>query len=396
MKSRIASTISIAFLFLFAASTFVAVGSTASAGTLDEELDYKVHAICQYLKGKQYTTVSMLPIGGISVATGTNRIGAMMQQKFSAQGIEMVGSGAPVQLDIDISLGPNDARLLIEIGLKTDRGQKLRDWTGEFEYEIGGKDVQVEVDKGYTIAEIDYADDVQKILAIPVADHQLPKDAKAANRAKLHQLAEAYDDPKSYIKEESKISAHQSGLYQMEIVTTHDPKMAPNSYQAVPSKIEGKFPFVHLAKGDMIGVRLFNHDIQPVAVEVCLDGISAMFFSTLKVNHFMIPPKSSILVRGFHQGVDPHTQLHHYKHFQIVDYSNSAWLQAQQAGFASLPEAQGSIAAHFSREGQKDRGGNAVERDLIGQGADFTEKAKVEAMKIGPVCETIVVHYQKP
>jgi len=393
MKTYLTSTIS---YFLLLAITFAVPVSTAAAGTLDDELDYKVHAICQYLKGKQYTTVSMLPIGGISIATGTNRIGAIMQQKLAAGGIEMVGSGAPVQLDIEISLGNDDARLLIEIGLKTDRGQKLRDWTGEFDYEIGGKEVHVEVDKGYTIAEIDYADDVQKILAIPVADHHLPADAKAANRVKLHKIAEAYDDPKSYVKAETKVSAHESGLYQMEIVTTHDPKMAATSYQAVPSKIEGQFPFVHLEKGDMIGVRLYNHDLKPVAVEVCLDGISAMFFSTLKVKHFMIPPKSSILVRGFHQGVDPTTKLHHYKHFQIVDYSDSAWLQAQQAGFASLPEAQGSIAAHFSREGQKRRGGAETQQDLIGQGADFTEKAKVEAMNIGPVCETIVVHYRKP
>jgi hypothetical protein len=371
--------------------------STTSAGTLDAELDYKIHAICQYLKGKQYTSVSMLPIGGISVATGTNRIGAMMQEKFAANGIEMVGSGAPVQLDIEISLGLDDARLLIEIGLKTDRGQKLRDWTGEFEYEIGGKEIHVEVDKGYTIAEVDYADDVQKILALPFADHNLPIEAKRANRVKLHQIAEAYDDPKSYIKEDVKVSSHESGLYQMEIVTTHDPRMAANSYQSVTSKIQGKFPFVNLVKGDMIGVRLYNHDIKPVAVEVCLDGISAMFFSTLKVNHFMVPPKSSILVRGFHQGVDPTTKLHHYKHFQIVDYSNSAWLQAQQAGFTSLPESsQGSIAAHFSRERPRDRSGNNTNQDLIGQGADFTEKAKVQAMRIGPVCETIVVHYRKP
>ncbi len=395
MKTFVTSILSLAML--------AACCMPASGGTLEAELDYKVRAIAQYMKSKDYESVSMLPIGGIAAATGTNRVGAVLQDKLSEHGIKLVGVNAPVQLDIEVSLGPEDATLFIEIELKTDRGQKLRDWTGEFDYEVGevGKEkkIAVKVESGSTTAKVDHADDVAKILSIPYSNHHLSASPKKANKESLHSLNDAYTDPQSYVKKTSHVSSHEEGLYEMEILTTTDHNLAKSSYHALSPSIESGFPFYKLQKGDMIGVRLYNNTDRIVAVEVCLDGIGSFHFSSLaNARHYQIEPHKSILVRGFHQSFDKHTNIHRYKHFQIVNYSDSAWLQAQQSGFASVTESQGSISAHFSKELVLQRGSGPppADHDLIGQGKDFEEKAKVKRMKIGPVVETIVARYRKP
>ncbi len=397
MKTFVTSIFSLAML---AACCLPA--STALGGTLEAELDYKVRAIAQYMNTKNYESVSMLPIGGIAAATGTNRVGAVLQDKLSEHGIKLVGSNAPVQLDIEVSLGPKDATLFIEIELKTDRGQKLRDWTGQFDYEVGEekKKIAVKVESGSTTAKVDHADDVAKILSIPYSNHHLSQTPKKANKQKLQGLNDAYSDPQSYVQKQSHVSSNEEALYEMEIVTTTDHNLATSSYHALSPTIESGFPFYKLNKGDMIGVRLHNNSDHVVAVEVCLDGIGSFHFSSLKnARHYQIQPRSSMLVRGFHQSFDKHTNIHRYKHFQIVNYSNSAWLQAQQSGFASVTESQGSISAHFSRELVLQRSGGGpvpADNDLIGQGKDFVEKAEVKHMKIGPIVETIVARYRKP
>lgn len=374
----------------------IALCSSAQAGTLEEEMDYKVRAICDYMKNNNYHQCTLQPIGGIIEATGTNRIGAVIQDRFGHYGVELVGVGAQVLLDVEIALGPDDATLFVDLQLKTNKGQKLRDWSGEFEYDYGEKKVYVEADKGATTAEIDYADDVQKILSVPYAEHKLPIDPKEANKHKLKKLADAYDHPVTTIKDKSRVSTHESGLYQMEVVVTHDAQLSTDSYQPCHPDLKNGFSHLNLGRGDMLGVRLYNNSDEPVAVEVCLDGINSFFFSTLNSKYYMIKPHSQILVRGFHQSYDPHAKKHYYRHFQIVDYSDSAWLKAQQSGFAVVPDAQGSISAHFAKEARLVRGGSSRSIDLIGQGTEFEEKGSVAQMKVGPVVETIVVRYTKP
>lgn len=365
---------------------------TLDAGSLEAELDLKARAIAAYMKQKGFNEATLSPIGGIAQATGTNRIAAVLEEKLNGHQIALIGAGAPVILDVEIALGVDEAILTIEIDLKTDRGQKLRDWTGEFEFD----DQTVEVNRGSTFAEIDNADDVQVILGTPVSVTDLPPGVKDAEKKILRSIAENFGKSESFL-DQTRVSSDADQLYQLEIVKTDDPNLSAGSYQSLPLEQSAGFANVDLNRGDRFGVRIYNNSPKAVAVEICLDGINSFHFSSFMGRHYRVEPNSSILVRGFHEAFDRSTGVHTYRHFAIVDYADSAWLKAQQSGFQSQVDAQGAISAHFSHEIPGTRGGDTSNQpDLIGAAEQFRERAKVVKMNFGPVFETAVVRYKKP
>ena len=384
--------------------------TVAFAGTLREELSLKTGAIAQFLKTKNANEVSMAPIQGPSFAGGLGNVGNMLEELLLEHEIHLVPNA---EMKIHISLSSDDdfdqpaQGMFMEIEIKKRSGRKLQEFTGEFQVTAGAASKKVKVEKGdLGESTIDHPDDVQHILSVPVAVHDLDKNAEDGDEnSKLHRLEkirESAHDPKgkSFIKQ-TKVSSTDGHLYQLELYRTSSSKAMPplTEYEAVPVSFEKDtgFAFAKLDKSDRIAVRVYNNSGERVAADIRLDGISSFHFSKSKniLPFYAVNKSSSSFTQGFFKGYDQATKTSTYNHFKIVDYMDGAWLKAQESTEGGTAQF-GTIAVHIHRETDVDRADGQEFAHAVGEGKKFEKKEATTKMKVGQCIETIVIRYQKP
>ena len=178
------------------------------------------------------------------------------------------------------------------------------------------------------------------------------------------------------------IRAKNGGLFGIEVIRGGQP---------CDAGLEDGLAFIQLAKTDKCHVRLYNDAPYEVAVRLTLDGIDCFWFSKKQKGMWIIPPHSSITVKGWQ------IDSTYAREFQIVPYEHSVAAKIGATGSV------GVIAACFHRSYKEHEPYAAGDSPLksvppigIGEGAEFVNRVKTVKRKVGKIQASVPVRYAKP
>jgi hypothetical protein len=199
---------------------------------------------------------------------------------------------------------------------------------------------------------------------------------------------EAYKSP-TFSAQGGQIRAAGDSPYALETLIKRGSDEAPGPIDEELSA--GGKPFVAIGKGETFAVRLVNDSPLEAAVNLTIDGVSVFAFSEEATAEalWIVPAKSSVLVRGWHiNSATAHE-------FKVVD----TFADTAAARLGQTPSAQiGLISAAFSaawKEGEPAPADEGQARGT-GLGAVIAMKSNKIVRHVGHVRATIVVRYERP
>jgi hypothetical protein len=251
--------------------------------------------------------------------------------------------------------------------------------------ELGALKSSLRLDGTSTIAEL-----VQLTGALP------PKGDKIERNKEIQKRLE---HPTVFIHGAQKtlISSQKNSPYAVQILVKPlfvDPKSAATPREA---RVEGGQAYVEIQKEELYEVKLYNNSHKDVAAAVSIDGLDVFHFTVdrdkhnrPKYTHFIIGPKDSVTVVGWHHTVDPNAS-DNFLSFLVTELGKGA---ASQAGIASRGQI-GVIHVQFAdcsplRPGSKARGGTET-----GFGPPRKVKQQPVRYQIEPPHDFVTIRYNR-
>lgn len=370
--------------------------SSPKDGTLRRAIDMQVQRIAKELKKLDTTRVSLAPVDAPKSFTGTGLVSQTLEERLAAHGIEITS---------DASQTAHPKLILEPLGA----GRKLEDIQFLLELRAGAStSSNGDPASLANVSRVSDVDDLQQIINVPIATHRLGDDAEKENspdgrNASLYRKdmirGALTGEEKSVFLRKNRVSSGEDHDFEMALYRTssREPNPSRDSYRIVPVSYDRRagIATADLSRDDRIAVMIFNNTGKRVAVDLRLDGINNFHFSSAQgvLPMYALSAGKAVFVRGFHKSFDKRTSMSSYEHFQIVDFADTAWLKATEAGSDISGQEFGSIAAHIRREASRSKssGGNG-----FGFGDAFETKEKKTKMGVGAMIETIVVRYGKP
>ncbi len=177
----------------------------------------------------------------------------------------------------------------------------------------------------------------------------------------------------------------KSGQFAIEVIVKQG-----DEYNSKPVKMEKGHPFTALDESDIYGVRLINNSPHEVAVDLRIDGINAFAFSDSKSHYWIVSPRSSSDVYGWHRSDKVTTE------FKVV--ANFPDTAASKLNLKPSPSI-GLITASFSASWEKDEDRPADEPELEGRGTGFGDDIDLNTIEvsrtIGQIRDNLSVRYEK-
>lgn len=145
-------------------------------------------------------------------------------------------------------------------------------------------------------------------------------------------------------------------------------------------------PFVLVEKEQVFAVRLINDSDHEAAVNLSLDGINCFQFSEIKSTYWIIPPKSNIVVLGWHKNNETSIE------FKSTEFPDSAAAKLKLKPSSKI----GLIIAAFSAAwaGPEDQPKDEQAR-AAGFGEEIQFRTKQVKRQIGHLRDNIVVRYER-
>ncbi len=235
------------------------------------------------------------------------------------------------------------------------------------------------------------AETVPALMGISV--HNNPNDSNAEKHRKF---GEKLKEPDVHVIG-NKITTSPNSLYAVEVLVKKgsfngkvDTQGGASGYEAqtaTTTKDKKGRPFVGINVGEVFAVRLINnHPTHEAAVNLTLDGINCFQFSDIKSRYWIVPPKSNVVIRGWHKNNDTSIE------FKRTEFPESA------AAKPKLKPSQkiGLISAAFSAAWPKDADPPSDERTrAAGFGDEIQFKTRQVARNIGQLRDNIVVRYER-
>ena len=180
----------------------------------------------------------------------------------------------------------------------------------------------------------------------------------------------------------------QEGPYEVQILVKDDSRYAKR-----PLEERGKAAFVELSRGDQYAIELVNDRDHDVAVTLTIDGLNVFEFSDHNYRYFIVPKRSTLLVKGWHRNNTWSDA------FLITEYSKS-----KAAERLSNPDEIGTITASFAAAWAADEDKPADEKGrakspggiATGGGPKTPSKFKEVRRHVGRTRATVNVRYVKP
>lgn len=182
----------------------------------------------------------------------------------------------------------------------------------------------------------------------------------------------------------SKITG-RTGLFAIELIVKQGSR-----YVARAVTPQDGLPFVGLRQSDIYGVRLINNSPHEVAVDLRIDGVNCFAFSNSKSQYWIVDPRSSTDVLGWHRNEGVTTE------FKVV--ANFPDTAAGKLNLKPSPSI-GLITASFSVCWEKDSQRPGDEQLLAGRGTGFGDDIKFKTKQlpriIGQIRDNLAVRYEK-
>lgn len=149
-------------------------------------------------------------------------------------------------------------------------------------------------------------------------------------------------------------------------------------------------PFLPLQQTEVYGVRLINHSSHETAVDLCIDGINVFAFSDKPARYWILDPKSSLDVLGWHL-----TDTRSAEFKVVAEYPQSAAAKLKLKSSARI----GLITASFSASWAKESNRPDDEPTLTGRGTGFGAEISFDTKSvkrtIGTPRDMISVRYER-
>lgn len=202
---------------------------------------------------------------------------------------------------------------------------------------------------------------------------------------------EKIKNPKFYSKAQTRITAEDHCPYAIEILVKDT---AGGMGTPIAPENKGGRAFVDIKQTQYYEIRLYNDDDHEAVASITIDGLDSLnTFNTdgVKYPGYLIPPKSSAVVRGWLHTVKPGAKDSVFS-FLVTDYGNGAASQ-----FKKNPGEVGVITVQFSMAWEQGKpppqGGKRSGGRETAKGDGLPENFKVVPREIGDPKATISVRY---
>ncbi len=345
-----------------------AVGvNSARANTLDDSIATMSEKLASYLtsKGEHQISVGQFIAPPQLVATSGPSISKRFHSHLEKHDIQ-ISRRAKYGLQGKYALsGPSQDKfgVVIECSLVDGSGQVLTDFTVEG-------------------VMVDHHPDVVELVGATthIFHDDLPAD-------QIKDIKKSIEHPSIHVKG-ARCHATSKSPFGIEVVVHGKP---------IPIAIDDGLGFVHLDRGDVYRVRLFNDSDHEAAAKLLIDGLSVFTFSDVrnpkthepKYKHYIIAPHSFIELAGWHRTNS------HVDSFLVTGYADSAAATIQHTHDV------GTITAVFAAAWPKNgtppsdehtvgRGGNAT-----GFGPPVKQNSKEVERTIGKFRAAVSLRYEK-
>ncbi|WP_417385387.1 hypothetical protein [Gimesia sp.] len=307
--------------------------------------------------------------------------GAVAVGGFTAASNVRGSSGPDVQLQLSAALQKTG----LTVNFEEYKFEVTGNYLGFTDKETGAYGVKIVsrvIDSdGTTLAEFPRLvfgeETVPRMLGISV---KTPPNDSAFDRSR--KIKDALKNPQVNLRG-TRIATTVSSPYSVEILVKDG-----NDYVARSATLDSKRrPFVGIKKDEVYAVRLVNESDHEAAVNLSIDGINNFCFSKTKSTYWIVPAKSTRLIKGWHK--DSSTSIE----FKVTGYADTATALLKLKPSTSI----GQISAAFSAswgEGSRKPHDEASSRGT-GFGDEVSTKTKQVTRFIGHVRDVIVVRYEK-
>jgi len=215
-------------------------------------------------------------------------------------------------------------------------------------------------------------------------------------KARNESAKKAFQNPGFAIKDRTRVAVNEKSPYAVEILVKD--KLNGIAHPIEPANQKGR-AFVDVKPDQFYELRLYNDENFEAAASITIDGLDAInTFNKDKQQYgpYIIPPKGSVLVRGWFQTATPKkkaTDLDNMLAFQVTELGHGA------ATALKSPGEIGVITVGFhaawkpnDKPPESEKGVRSVGRETKA-GPGFDEKIEVVSRHIGLKRATVSIRY---
>ena len=295
----------------------------AKAATLNNAVGDVVGKLCRYLKGKGETQISVGQFVGPPqiAATSGPGIAKVFHEHFESNGIS-VATRANIGLKGEYTLTKTPS-FGVGVKIKGSLVDAFGDVLTDFSFDAAN-----ELPPGTVETIVDRHEEVAQLLGVTTELHPQDRDSDR-NKDLKNQILK----PQLYV-DGTKCGSSATSPYRIEVLIHGRP---------APIKVDDGLGFVHIDRGDIYSVKIYNDSDYDAAVRLSIDGLSVFTFSDLcepdgtpKYKFYIVPAHKVVELKGWHKTNSV------VNSFQVTKYADSA--------AASINHTQdlGTITAVFS------------------------------------------------
>jgi hypothetical protein len=215
--------------------------------------------------------------------------------------------------------------------------------------------------------------------------------ANGTKRSRNEEIQNAREKPTVHVQG-SVIKAKANSAFSVELLVGNQPR---------PASMKDGEAFVDIRRDEIYAVKVTNHSDREAAVTLTIDGLDVFSFSDdidaetkrPKFSFYIVPPKSAILINGWHKTSDP-KRSDNVLSFLVTEYGKGAASAAKSTGEVGVMTLTFAFAGEHPEDLPAEETKSAAGNET-GFGPPRSEKFETVKRNIGVVRDVVTVRYTR-